>query len=412
MKKNLLLWSALFVGALVVGIVLLLLAAFVPNEPVKNHVFESIQLFAAQSDMFGIRNDCHYSVQDHFTDALMAEEAMMIDRNRPFQSVMRCDFPFTGAPVNDLQALANGEGDNIRIRDYARYWHGYIVWIRPLLALGTWQAVRGTTLVVISLLLILCLALWSRKKGVVYAVGISLPILMCFFPQAGISPQLSSVYFVGLTASIVLLSVPKICEDIRWSGGVMLLAGCMCSYLDLLTSPMIGLLFPLLTYCMMGKRDEGFYKRVALLLGIWFVGYFGFWLMKWIIATLVTDLNVIQSGFHNGRIRSYGFDEDFYTWTTVFERVGEFLSEPFIYIPMLLAAVIWLCSVKPKNILPNIYLLLIAIVPVVWMFVMRQHTAYHFYHLSWRNMIPSLIAILLFMIETSRWKPIEQEKKD
>lgn len=404
MKKNVLIWSGLFVGTLIVGILLLVLSALVPNEPVRNHVLESAPLFTVPRDMLGVRNDNCYSVQDHFTDALMAEEAMMIDQDKPFQSAMRCDFPFSGDPIKDLSKIANGEGDDLPVRDYARYWHGYLIWLRPMLACGTWSMVRTFTLIMLSFVVLLCISLWTQRKGVVYALGVCLPILCCYFPQVGISPQFSSIYFVGLIASIVLLSVPHICEDIRWSGGVMLIAGCASSYLDLLTAPMIGLLFPLLTYCLLAKKDKGFYKHVALLLAIWFIGYFGFWFMKWVIGTLATDLNVIESGFHNGRVRSYGYNDDFYTWTTIFERVGELLCEPFIWLPMVIAGIIWICSIKPKEILPNLYLLALAIVPIVWMFVMRQHSAYHFHLLAWRNMIPSIAAVLLFMIETSRFK--------
>ncbi|MCQ2310841.1 MAG: hypothetical protein MJZ64_03720 [Paludibacteraceae bacterium] len=402
MKKNVLIWSGILVGTLIVGVSLLVISALVPNEPVRNHTLESAPIFAMPNDLLSFRNDNRYSVQDHFTDALMAEEAMMIDRDKPFQSVMRCDFPFTGDPIGDLNKIANGEGADLPVRDYARYWHGYLFWLRPMLALASWNTIRKVTLVMLSLVLLLCISLWSQKKGIAYAMGSCFPILLCCFPQAGISPQLSSVYFVGLIASIVLLSVPHICEDIRWSGGVMLIAGCATSYIDLLTAPMIGLLLPLLTYCMLAKREKGFYKNVALLLGICFVGYFGFWFMKWVIGTVVTDLNVIESGFHNAHVRSYGCDDDFYTWTTIFERIGEFLCEPFIYVPILVAGLIWICLIKPKQIVPNLYLLILAIVPIVWMFVMRQHSAYHFYHLSWRNMIPCFVAVLLFMIETSR----------
>lgn len=402
MKKNIITWGLLFVGTYVVGVLFLVLSALVPNEPVRLHVFESAPLFAMPRDLLSLRSDGYYSVQDHFTDALMAEEAMMIDRNHPFQSVMRCDFPFSGSPIRDLQELANGQGADIPVRDYARYWHGYLIWLRPMLACMSWKAIRGTTLAMLSLVVLLFATLLAHKKGVVYAIGACLPILLCYFPQAGISPQFSSIYFVGLIASILLLSIPHICQSTKWSGAVLLVAGCACSYVDLLTAPMIGFLFPLLTYCVMAKRDNEFYKKVALLIVLWFVGYFGFWFMKWVIATLTTDLNVIQSGFHNGLVRSYGYNDDFYTWTTIFERVGELIREPFMWMPLLVAGIIWGCLMKPKNIPQNIYLLILAIVPVVWMFILRQHSAYHFFLLSWRNMIPSVVAVFLFMIETSR----------
>jgi len=401
-KKTICIWSLLFVGTFVIGIVLLLLSALVPNEAVRSHALESAPLFAMPRDIMSMRNDNCYSVQDHFTDAIMAEEAMMIDRNHPWQSIMSCNFPFTGDPINDLQRIAQGEEDEIPVRDYARYWHGYLVWVRPMLACWNWNVIRQTTLTMLSFILLLCIALWSNKKGIAYAVGACLPVVLYFFPQAGISPQLSSIYFVGLIASIVLLSVPHICEDIKWAGGVVLMAGCAAAYVDLLSAPMIGLLFPLLTYCILTEHDKSFYQRVAILLGLWFVGYFGLWMMKWIIGTLTTDLNVIESGFHNASVRSYGCNDDFYTWTTIFVRLGEFLREPFIWAPLAVAGLIWVCTIQPKQILPNLYLLILAIVPVVWMFVLRQHSAYHFSHLAWRNMIPSMAAVLLFMVETSK----------
>lgn len=410
MKKNISLWSLLFVGALVLGILLLVLSALLPNEPVRKHALESTSLFAMSDNMLGVRNDSRYVRQDHFTDALMAEVAMTIDKDRPYQSVMLCNFPFSGDPVGDLQQQANGAGADIPIRDYARYWHGYLVWVRPILAYANWSAVRGITLAMLSLVVLLCVALWANKKGVVYAVGACAPILLCYFPQAGISPQHASVYFVGLIASIILLSVPRICDDLRWAGGVMLLAGCASSYVDLLSAPMIGLLLPLLTYCMVAKQDKQFYQTIVILLVLWFVGYFGFWFMKWVIGSLTTDLNVIKDGFHNASVRSYGCDDDFYNWGTIFDRLGELLREPFMWLPLGVAGLIWICTIKPKQILPNLYLLVLALVPVVWMFFMRQHSAIHFHHLAWRNMIPSMIAVFLFVIKSSRMSSPSQSR--
>lgn len=82
-------------GALVLGILLLVLSALLPNEPVRKHALESTSLFAMSDNMLGVRNDSRYVRQDHFTDALMAEVAMTIDKDRPYQSVMLCNFPFS-----------------------------------------------------------------------------------------------------------------------------------------------------------------------------------------------------------------------------------------------------------------------------------------------------------------------------
>lgn len=395
-------WLLVFVAALFAATMMMVCSARVLGESVRAHVLESASQFAMPRDLMGLRTDSKYSVQDHFTDALMAEEAMMLDEKQPLRSAMRCDFPFSGNPIQDIQAQTNGE-TLPEVRDYARYWHGYLVWLRPMLAHTTWANIRLTTLLMLSLCLLLAVALYAKQKGVAYAMAFGLPIIGYFFPQAGISPQLSSVYFVGLLASILLLSVPKFRHDFRWASSLFLLTGCATSFVDLLTAPMMGLLLPLLTYAISAPRTKEHYRDIALLVGIWLAAYLGFWFMKWVIATCLTDLDVIQSGLHNSRVRSYGWNDDFYTWWTVFERVWEWLCEPFVWMPMSVAAILWIVGLRPQAVPQNLYLLLLALVPVLWMFVLRQHTAYHFYHLAWRNLIPSIMAVLLFMVQTNRF---------
>ena len=157
---------------------LLLLGAYaLPGAPVRQSVYHSVETLRQEGlypEFFGFK----LFQMDNYTDTIMLFEAAAADETDPLTAMMTnttynvdnfetmqedlCWYLekdlSTGAQRTDAPALTPFS--------YARYWHGYLIWLRPLLALGVpYAGVRVFQYVVLTLLF--AQTLWLDRKSVV-----------------------------------------------------------------------------------------------------------------------------------------------------------------------------------------------------------------------------------------------------
>ena len=137
---------AAFAGTLAILFVLLLAAYALPGERVRQHVYDSartIQNEGLYPEYLGFK----LFQMDNYTDTLMLFEAASADELPPLQAMMTN----TAYNVDNFETLADDlawyiekdwstgaqrtDAPALEPFSYARYWHGYLIWLRPLLLL-------------------------------------------------------------------------------------------------------------------------------------------------------------------------------------------------------------------------------------------------------------------------------------
>ena len=144
---------ALAAFAATVGLLfLLLLGAYaLPGAPVRQNLADSAQTIIQEGlypSYFGFK----LFQMDNYTDTLMLMEAASADETDPLTAMMTNtaynvdNFETLGEDLAAyLQAREAGQtGTDARLEpfSYARYWHGYLIWLRPLLCLMPYTGVR------------------------------------------------------------------------------------------------------------------------------------------------------------------------------------------------------------------------------------------------------------------------------
>ena len=100
---------------------------------------------------------------DNYTDALMINTAYSIDNNKPFESSFLARKNYIPNVTDDIYQDTAGElkssskykyhnevgelndlvnGEKVESFEYARYWHGYLIILRPLLAFISLNEIR------------------------------------------------------------------------------------------------------------------------------------------------------------------------------------------------------------------------------------------------------------------------------
>ena len=137
---------AAFAGTLAILFGLLLTAYALPGERVRQHVYDSartIQNEGLYPEYLGFK----LFQMDNYTDTLMLFEAASADELPPLQAMMTN----TAYNVDNFETLADDlawyiekdwstgaqrtDAPVLEPFSYARYWHGYLIWLRPLLLL-------------------------------------------------------------------------------------------------------------------------------------------------------------------------------------------------------------------------------------------------------------------------------------
>ena len=275
----------------VAALFLLLLAAYaLPGGAVRRNLLASaatIQREGLYPEFFGFK----LFQMDNYTDTIMLFEAATADETDPLTAMMTN----TAYNVDNFETLADdlqtylearaaGEPlpDSLEPFSYARYWHGYLIWLRPLLCLMPYAGVRVVQYLVLAALFALVLAgLWRRagpRVAVWFAVS-QLLVSVFFVPH---QVQFFTCFFIAYAGCAWVLARER---DV-WSLSVgLIVLGVATAFCDLLVTPILTLGLPMACWLLcVAQRLVASPRQCAAVVGgslCWGVGYGGCWALKW-----------------------------------------------------------------------------------------------------------------------------------
>ena len=102
--------------------------------------------------------------------------------------------------------------------------------------------------------------------------------------------------------------------------------GSLAGFFDFLTFPILSLGVPLLTWIILNEED-GFKKKIVDILKLsfyWFLGYSMMWSSKCVLASLLTDYNVIVEAIEAAkeRLSDVYWDDHITLFDTLYRNLG------------------------------------------------------------------------------------------
>lgn len=397
----------LFAGA-VMGTLLLMGCYMLPTARISNHVAESAATFQEEGTYPQIFDWCT-SQLDNYTDALMLLNAVysgggysVIDQA---MSIYRIHYQ-DKSPAEELVAYYDSTYHEEEIvRGYGRYWHGYLIFLKPALLLLNYDQIRILNLVLQPFLVGILLYILHRKNMGQYM----LPYIFSMIPLMPIvtafSMQFSTVFYLFTLASISVVAKFEYLRKNSRDFYFFFIVGMLTSYFDLLTYPIATLGIPLILYMALEIENSmvsvkhGIGKTVCFS-SAWGIGYIGMWGAKWILGSVLTSDNLIQSGkeaiiFRTSLVAN---GEKIPLVHLLFKNIVAYLNSPFviyIVVYMVICGIIILQTrrMKIEDICKCFSFLLIGLMPYVWWICAGNHSWIH----SWftnRSMCVSVFAVL------------------
>ncbi len=381
----------LFVGS-VVGLVALFLVHCIPTEPMRDHVAQAIPIlerdFLYQDAIEGYRG----SFVGAFTDCLMLEHSIYsADNHSTLEQTLYMYRPEWGEgddwyPWYSLLDYLQGT-EVPKEMEYSRYWHGYLVLLKPLLYFMPFSAVRmlssAIQLFLVGMILLLCFQKGEKTIGIGFLV--TLPFL--YFSSLYMSLSLSVCFYLLVIALAVSVKWNDTLCQKQWYGEFFFIIGMATAYFDFLTYPLVTLGFPLCVYLYVNDFSwKNNIKKIVAYSVSWGGGYVGLWAVKWLLTDLLVGGNTIKdamdrvlkrTGIETENSEVFGFME------VVANNLSAYTNWAFVVIILaIVVSVIVILIAKKKdwqkaNLQNAICILVVGLYPIVWFFFTQNHSGVH-----------------------------------
>lgn len=355
MRKKMMFHVLLFFLMLGVLWLMLILTAAIPNASLKRNMEKSAVSYK-NKEAFSFENgDKWNSVSDNYADTILLNVSWTMGRGNPF--------------VSSLDTWYNdGEGDGESVgfyrmvtektlepnMDYTRYWHGSAIFVRLLHLVTNVNGMKSIGLAATLLLAFITMVILAKRGHPDLAIALLASLAAVQIWNIRLSLEYQPAFLLCF-----LLCPFYLWAERRGDGGLTYLSvagGVLIAFFDFLTTETVVFLVPMLL--VLGVRAKegrlGSFKknfRILLVCGLcWLLAYGGTFLMKWVLASLVTGANKFMIAFSSVEERIGG------------SLLGEGPENPIVRIPAAVAANLSVLFGSSKRVdVPRILLGLLAV---------------------------------------------------
>lgn len=375
-------------AAVLIGTLLLLAVFALPTS--QPHAAQSAELMAKEGCYPELTN-IWFSRLDNWTDSIMLMEASDTTDDTLLHRAMLVPHGSFGdesevSPFDAFQRHELGGEAYTGSVTYARYWHGYLVFLKPLLLVTDYSGIRIVNGA--ALLLVTAIALWMlwKRDLKVCVAPFAIAALMMMPAVLAKSLQISVCYYLLTLGVIAMAAIPAEKLD-TLTPFLFLNLGIAVAYFDFLTYPVAVFGVPAVVLTVR-KTDKPLKDRILrlVLAGLcWGFGFAGMWGSKWILSSLLTEENVIADAFAMILHRTSGSDVHYGVFSTLQMNLYAFLKNPVSAV-LLLTGGYWSIALFQKDsrkfsdsVQILIPFVLLALMPFVWYLIARNHSWIHFF---------------------------------
>lgn len=254
----------LILAGTAVGLAALLAVHFLPVVPMRENAFWSLEMIEKEFEDKLVVTGYPSTLKGNFTDCLMLEYAVY---DPEIHGVLRQALRMYRAESYEGEENGWQPGRSLsdylrnvpqpREVEYARYWHGYLVLLKPLLFLTSFNAIRLFNSALQLFLAGLVVIGMCRKGAFDLAKGFLFSIPFLFFVSSYASLSLSICLYVMFAALVAQFGLDQMLLKRNWYGYFFLTVGMATAYFDFLTYPLITLAFPLCAYLYLNECGGG-----------------------------------------------------------------------------------------------------------------------------------------------------------
>lgn len=415
--KKILEYLLVFIMTLIILFFGLALTAKIPKTKIEENLKKSASYLEKNSGFKRVQPGREYTYLHLYADSVILNIINCIDTNKPIESIMWANYyEIIKMDINNdfIEVVQENKEPN---QQYIRYWHGSMLILRPLLVFLSLEQIYKVNYISITVLaLILLIIIWKRSKKL--AIAYLLSMIMIAFPIVGMCLEYVWTFYIMLISSIIAINIKK--EKNLYK--LFLVTGMITCFLDFLTTEIITLFVPLILILGIKKEKNeiiNFKDAVKLFFKscvLWFIGYAGMWISKWILASLILNINAINYVKDQALLRMNGLQglnsaKEMYigaitnNWHTLYPiNIVKKTSELWWMLGGLVTFFILIIDWKKiKNNKESLIMLIIAVMPYLRYLVLANHSYRHSFF-TFRSQMISIMALTYFILDNCRLK--------
>lgn len=414
----------ILISVLVIGIIaggcLLIGVYCLPVSAMRVNVEKDFSLFG--TDMVVRLYENYTATQpDNYTDAIMLSNAIY-EAGEETESVVTQSIMVYRHAVEGMDPCENlvsyFEKDfRYQKEAYHWYWHGYLIFLKPLLLLLSYQNIRILNGCLLTAGVSWILYLMKKRNIIRYVIAFSGAVLALYPMVIPMSLQFATMCYICIVSVILLLGSKEVQKKVIF---LFLIQGMATAYFDLLTYPLLALGMTLAFLCLLREEEKA--EKSILAEGIagcvhWGIGYAGMWIGKWVWGTILLRQNLFTKAIEKLRERT-GYVEDadrFTIWDVYRRNFSVFVNGPAVILLILaVAGCFFLGYMGKESILSEkrrgiISLLLVGMMPLMWYVFAANHSYIHFWF-TFRIISVSVFAGLCLVVKTGTYGKIKIKK--
>ena len=417
----------IFITTVAILTLLLFVVGKIPRKYIEKNVKDSLDYFNKyefQIDEQVKRRD--YTIINPYADSMILNIIYSIDTNNALKSVMEARYyseygeeDYRNKDLN--QMVENNIEPN---QEYMRYWHGSIIFIKPLLIflnLVQIQNLNAGILLIMELILIIMLL---KRKQFALCIAYVLGLLATSFWIVPRSLEYTWCYMLMNIISIIAIILK---DDDKKLNKLFFISGILICYFDFLTAETLTILVPMLmVLAIRFKENKEFslkenFTFIIKSLFTWGIAYSLMWVSKWVLASIILGKSAIPYVFGKAQRRINGplynkSDDDMYKGVilrnilimypiNIVKQVNKLILPAIVYF-ITQVLIIDYKNIKKRNF--AIILLVVAIIPYIRYLVLANHSYLHCFF-TFRAQFATIMALtLILLLTTSKEKLFSQ----
>lgn len=402
-------------GVMGIGYLLLVLVCIIPNGWILDNVDNSAYTLVRQGNYPSGYVDGWFL--DNYTDADCISITYNKNSENPFYNALNA-FQYGGGNTKGLWSTVCG--DTAEMGDHSYLWHGYRIWLKPLLMKYNITAIRTLCYgVIIFLMVILCIALVIKTNNMLAFIPFLISFTFFNFQMESISLLFFNDIFVALSGCMAVVYLEGKEKKKKYYKEIFAGIGAIVAFTSMLIMPVLTIGFPIVVWIVIEKRCPTWKEKALGVLKYsicWFVGYAATMLTKIVISSIIFKKNggIGQVLAYTGSTKKYTIIGRIYC---VYETFKNVVGKSEIQRDLLAISIILILIygiIRNRKELKKLYdcipYLIVALYPCIWVFICSGHAGHGWTYFNCSISMYAFFAISFSLCGFEKRIPDEEEK--
>lgn len=375
------------------GFLLLVLVYLLPTQRMRQNVNASAEQISSEGGYFQWVKGYKNAQADTYTDASLILNAMYPGSGNVIKDAMNAPRLLYGEDNNEESVILLSAGDQGETHEvnYGRYWHGSLIFLKPMLLLFDLSDIRMISMILQMGLLFLVITGMVKRELIKPLIGFFAAVIMLNPVSMIMCFCFSAEYALMLAVTAFMLFYhEKLCKGQGYYF-FFLMSGVLFVYFNELSFPMIGFGIPLTVYLLLSREAVSEKIKKEFAFGImWVLGYGTVWIGKWILAWIFTGFNYFTEALQQAQ----RYTSDHATWEmenpSVFDRISKnmdvYLKWPYVLMLLLILLALAVLiirkhkSISKENFMQMLPYFLVALLPfAIWTALGNGYSYVHYW---------------------------------